>query len=247
MAGILSGDEAIKKDVLEGIDVHQRAADTLTQYGQPTSRQEAKARTFAPIYGAVSGTDAEMTYYNLLLNQFCPGLGRWHRQLEEEALSLGKITLPTGREYAFPHMERTAYGVKGGTRLKNFPVQGAATADLVPISVIMVWRELQRRSDLNSVLINTVHDSVVLDVYPGEEVEVAILVAKTMLDIDKEIQRRYNYELTIPLGVELSIGDDWYNQEEIMQAEQTGWYKIGDGWEELETQWKNFQNQKQAA
>ena len=55
--------------------------------GQPMSRQDAKAHTFAPLYGA-SGfgrTEAEAAYYKQFTTKY-KGISEWHKRLASEIL-----------------------------------------------------------------------------------------------------------------------------------------------------------------
>jgi len=51
-AAYLSQDEVAINEVSTGFDVHAYTAQVITDAGQPTDRQTAKAHTFAPLYGA---------------------------------------------------------------------------------------------------------------------------------------------------------------------------------------------------
>ena len=51
VAGFLSKDKQVYKDVKNDVDVHQYTADTMN-----VSRQDAKAHTFKPLYGGILGT-----------------------------------------------------------------------------------------------------------------------------------------------------------------------------------------------
>ena len=51
-AAYLSQDEVAIEEVSTGFDVHAYTAKVISDAGQPTSRQDAKAHTFAPLYGA---------------------------------------------------------------------------------------------------------------------------------------------------------------------------------------------------
>ena len=51
-AAYLSQDKTAMKEIEDGFDVHAYTASVITESGQKTSRQEAKAHTFAPLYGA---------------------------------------------------------------------------------------------------------------------------------------------------------------------------------------------------
>ena len=58
-------------------------------------------------------------------------------------------------------------GSSYSTQIKNYPVQGFATADIVPIACINAYK-MMKYSNVKSLLINTVHDSIVVDVHPDE-------------------------------------------------------------------------------
>ena len=49
VAGFLGCDAAVREAIRAGEDTHQFTADTLTESGQPTDRQGAKAHTFKPL------------------------------------------------------------------------------------------------------------------------------------------------------------------------------------------------------
>ena len=70
VAAALSKDKVAIKDIIDGVDVHTRTANTLTAHGQVTSRQDAKTHTFKPLYGGTSGTKAEQAYYKSFLKTY---------------------------------------------------------------------------------------------------------------------------------------------------------------------------------
>jgi DNA polymerase I-like protein with 3'-5' exonuclease and polymerase domains len=102
VAAFLSQDETAIKEVTEGFDVHSYTAQVISEAGQATSRQEAKAHTFAPLYGATGfgRTPAEAAYYTHFTEKY-KGIARWHRELAKEVLSTRKIRTPSGREFSF--------------------------------------------------------------------------------------------------------------------------------------------------
>ena len=62
------------------------------------------------------------------------------------------------------------------TQIKNYPVQSFATADIVPLVLIDIENKLK---ELNSCVVNTVHDSIVIDVHP-EEINKVVFLIKTV-------------------------------------------------------------------
>ena len=52
VAAFLAQDPVAIEEIATGFDVHSYTAKVITDAGQPTSRQDAKAHTFAPLFGA---------------------------------------------------------------------------------------------------------------------------------------------------------------------------------------------------
>ncbi len=218
IAADLSGCEQAKEDILDGVDVHQRTADILTEAGQRTDRQGAKTHTFKPLYGGITGTDAEQTYYRAFLERY-RGISAWHSRLCEQAVERKRIILPSGRIYFFPFAKRfSGGGVSGRTKIVNYPVQGFATADITPCAFVEVGRAFERAvpdGRIRSLLINEVHDDIVVDTYPGEEHEIAEILYTCMRNVHLIIYQKFNYKLSIPLDVEVSQGPNWLDTEEV--------------------------------
>tara|TARA_R110002050_G_scaffold135794_5_gene258775 strand:+ start:1084 stop:3126 length:2043 start_codon:yes stop_codon:yes gene_type:complete len=208
----LSQDKQGMEDIKNNIDVHQYTADIIG-----VSRQDAKAHTFKPLYGGVTGTEDEKKYYKKFLEKY-PDIKKWHDKLQTEAIRFKRVKLPTGREYSFPYAERTPWGGSTyGTQIKNYPVQGFATADIVPLACINIYK-LMREQNVKSLLVNTVHDSIVADVYPGEEDVMSKIFREGTSNVIPALKQYYNINFNVPLDTELKIGYDWLNMEEEKNA-----------------------------
>jgi len=214
VAGFLSQDEVAIREVTEGFDVHSYTAEVISQAGQTISRQEAKAHTFAPLYGATGfgRTSAEAKYYEQFTNKY-RGIGRWHERLATEVLSHRKITTPSGRQFAFPNVKRRKNGtITDFTAVKNYPVQSFATADIVPAVLIEIFNRL---SNMKSMLVNSVHDSVVIDVHPEEEAQVVSLIDDINGELKSLIDNKFKINFNVPLLLEAKIGVNWLDQQEV--------------------------------
>lgn len=211
----LADDPQGYKDIAEGLDVHAFTAQTITQAGQPTNRQDAKPHTFKPLYGGLSGTAAEVAYYKSFLQKYAR-IAEWHDELCEQAVKHRRITLPTGREYDFPNANRYGNGsVRGATQIKNYPVQGFATADIAPVGTIEILRALRSVPTLRSRLILVVHDSNVLDVHPEEFELVKALVCQGLNRMPEAMFERYGLRLKMAYDFELKAGPNWLDLKEI--------------------------------
>ena len=208
-AVFLAQDKQGMQDVLDGVDVHQFTADTIG-----VSRQEAKAHTFKPLYGGMSGTEDEKRYYKAFLEKY-KDIAVWHERLQSSAIEIKKIRTPSGREYAFPYAQRMAWGGSSySTQIKNYPVQGFATADVVPIACINAYN-LLRDKKVKSLLINTVHDSIVADIYPGEEDTMADLLELATFNVIQSLKSYYDLDFNVPLDTETKVGYNWLDMKEI--------------------------------
>jgi DNA polymerase I-like protein with 3'-5' exonuclease and polymerase domains len=214
VAALLSQDKVAMQEVSTGFDVHSYTAKIITEAGQPTSRQEAKAHTFAPLYGATGygRTKAEAEYYTHFMDKY-KGIAKWHKKLGDEAINLGRIKIPSGRQYAFPDVERRASGTPTHfTMIKNYPVQGFATGDIVPIVLLEIEKRLE---DYKSMLVNSVHDSVVLDVHPLEEATVLRIIDEVNKNLKSIVESHFDIDVNVPLLLEAKIGNNWLDVKDV--------------------------------
>ena len=218
VAAQLSGDEVMKKDILDGSDVHKYTASIIFDKDEKDvtkdERTMAKAHTFKPLYGGTHGTPNEMAYYRDFMDKY-PRLAKWHEDLQAEAITEGSVTLYTGQQFAFPGTERLASGAASNApAIKNYPVQGLAGGCIMPLALIRLQSAFSKKG-IKSLIINTVHDSVVIDVYPGEEDVVSKLAYKAMADVTKTFEDYYNVKWSVPFGVDLEMGYNWLEMETI--------------------------------
>jgi DNA polymerase I-like protein with 3'-5' exonuclease and polymerase domains len=213
-AAYLSQDGVAIEEVSTGFDVHSYTAEVITDAGQPTDRQTAKAHTFAPLYGATGfgRTPAEAEYYTHFTQKY-QGVADWHSRLAKEAIATGKITTPSGREFAFPDVRRNSRGrVSNFTQIKNYPVQSFATADIVPLALLHIDKLLD---GMQSCVVNTVHDSIVIDIHPDEERRVINIIEETNRVLPDLITLRWGLVFNVPLELEAKIGPNWLDTYDV--------------------------------
>ena len=213
-AAFLSQDKVAIAEINTGFDVHNYTAKVISDAGEPTTRQQAKEHTFAPLFGA-SGygrSKAVAAYYEHFTKKYT-GVASWHKELAKEALRFNKITNVSGRQYAFPDVTRRSNGsVTHFTMIKNYPVQGFATGDVVPVVLCEIERNL---AGLNSCVVNSVHDSVVIDIHP-DEIEKVIQIIKDMNSgLNALVERAYGVVMNIPLLLEAKIGPNWLEIKDV--------------------------------
>lgn len=214
VAGELSRDPQIIHDIMSGKDVHKQTASIINQKSVDTitknERQGAKAYTFAPLYGGMGAN--EPPHIQRYFQEFFviyKGLATWQKGLMDGVLKDGIVRIPSGREYYWPNAKRTRNGrITGATQVVNYPVQGFATGDIVPLACIRALRAFRERG-LKSKLILTVHDSIVVDVFPGEIGKVAQALSWAMKGVTDEVKERWKYEFSLALDIELEAGKNW--------------------------------------
>jgi DNA polymerase I-like protein with 3'-5' exonuclease and polymerase domains len=96
--------------------------------------------------------------------------------------------------------------------IKNYPVQGFATGDVVPVVLNEMHKRLQ---PMESCLVNTVHDSMVVDVHPEEEEQVIQMVNDMNNDLNDLIEEAYGVTMNVPLLLEAKIGPNWLDTVDV--------------------------------
>ena len=214
VAAFLSQDPVAIAEIETGFDVHSYTAKVISDAGQPTSRQAAKEHTFAPLFGATGygRSKAEEAYY-IHFNEKYEGIASWHKKLADEAIRFQKITNVSGRQYAFPDVTRRANGTPTHfTMIKNYPVQGFATGDVVPVVLVEMEKLL---APLQSCLVNTVHDSTVVDVHPDEVDQVIQIVQDMNDELNDLVEKAYGVTMNVPLLLEAKIGPNWLDTKDV--------------------------------
>lgn len=226
VAGELSRDSQIIDDILNEKDVHgQTAAIVTQQVGLPIDwkdkehkpiRDENKPYTFAPLYGGQGANEPPhiQKYFQEFWNIY-PEHAEWQYQMMDNVIQKGYIVTPSGREYMFPGTRRLkGRRTTNATNIVNYPVQGFATGDIVPLACIRLLRAFKERN-LRSLCVLTVHDSLVVDVYPGELEQVKEAAIWAMTKIEEEIESRWGYKMVLPMRMEMAVGPNWGDMETI--------------------------------
>jgi DNA polymerase I-like protein with 3'-5' exonuclease and polymerase domains len=135
--------------------------------------------------------------------------------IKGEQKEIGYYQSFTGRIYKFFTGDAPDFllrkGIKTGFNppdIKNYPVQGTATADIVMLFLGMLWRKSLNNRD-KYLLINTVHDSVVIDC-KKEFVNYTCNLIKNEVNLIKVcLKQMYNIDFNVPLYVDIKIGTNW--------------------------------------
>lgn len=203
------------KDITSGADVHKYTASVLLSKPEEevtrAERQEAKKDTFKPTYGGTSGSADQQRYYAAFAEKYS-ALTATQKGWTHKVLNEKKLRTEYGMIFYWPECKMTQSGyITHSTNIYNYPVQGLATAEIIPIGLVCAWH---RMKDMRSFLVNTVHDSIIGEIHP-EETELWHEVAKQCLinDCYMILDKLYDLQLTVPLGTGVMIGRRWADVE----------------------------------
>lgn len=207
MAADLGRDGVAIQEISNDVDIHSITAQTLTLAGEPTSRQQAKSRTFRPLYGGSSGTKAEQEYCKFFNSKY-KGIAETQRGWALRVVNEKKLVTPYGMIFYWPdtRMDRSGY-ITNTTSIFNYPVQGHATAEIIPMALVAFWYAV--RGKLVEIL-NTIHDSIVARVHKDSVEWYEEQSRKCLTDeVFKFLKNIYNYEFITPLGAGLKLSRNW--------------------------------------
>lgn len=223
-AADLAKDPVAIKDIQDGADVHANTARILfaaewdETIGPKVGRNDdlrsaAKASTFKPLYGGSSGTKAERAYYDAFKERYA-SIAEMQYGWATSVLSTHQLRIPSGLIFYWPDcfMDERGY-IKFTTQIYDYPIQSFATADLAPTATVYLWH-LMRISEMQSFLINIVHDSAVGELHPEEIEEWSELLSQCFNHVIVwYFKQVYDYEWTTPLATEVKTYRHWNEPE----------------------------------
>jgi DNA polymerase I-like protein with 3'-5' exonuclease and polymerase domains len=68
---------------------------------------------------------------------------------------------------------------------------------------------------LQSCIVNTVHDSIVIDVHPDEVDKVLQVVESINSNMKSIIDTRWDIDFNVPLKLDAKIGDNWLDTKDV--------------------------------
>jgi DNA polymerase I-like protein with 3'-5' exonuclease and polymerase domains len=73
-----------------------------------------------------------------------------------------------------------------------------------------------RLKGYKSMLVNSVHDSVVLDVHPAEVKDVLGIIESVNKNLKNIVESYYDIDVNVPLLLESKIGDNWLDVKDVV-------------------------------
>jgi len=220
-AAYLSQDKVAMQEIYDGIDQH---GSNQKAFGLPT-RLISKVFLFRIIYANLKyaahtyandadfmGTSSSKKFWQKVIDEFVTkynGFTAWHDRLVQEVTQTGRIVMPTGRIYSFDRDKKGEWPI---TQIYNYPVQGLG-ADIMSI-IRISFRKRFIDAGVAGVIINTVHDSIVVDVPKHELPRVAQIFYDVFNDFPANFKRVFGLEFNLPLRCEILYGNNMKELEE---------------------------------
>lgn len=223
-AGMISGDRTLFEAFASGQDVHTYLAAMMLGVPagdvQKEQRNAMKTTNFHVLYGGgphglSARLGSSLVYAQELIELFdqtFEGYRAWERgvrrEMRENLVVYSRYGAP--RRCIRPPSWKSPIGRKILRQAGNAPIQGGSSWH-TNLGLVKTQR-LMAEQGLRSVMMMTVHDSAVFDVYPGE-LEAVMAVARE--GMERPDTAKYGVDLTIPLVVDFKVGPNWGEMEEI--------------------------------
>jgi DNA polymerase-1 len=209
MAGVESLKEAFNND----IDIHTKTASDIFKVPieavTKDMRRMAKAVNFGILYGISGFGLSENLNINSkeaskFINEYYetyPGIKKYQDECIKKAHLDGYVKTMFGRIRTIPELENKNYMIRSGAEriALNTPVQGTS-ADIIKIAMVRLYEEFTK-NNLESKMLVTVHDEIVVDCKKDEFEIVNKLLKQVMENVIK---------LEVSLLVEIEYGNNWY-------------------------------------
>ena len=141
-----------------------------------------------------------------------PGLKQWQRDNTIKVIANhGRMVSETGRLFVFPLNNNGKYDER---KIKNYPVQGMAGGDILPLATVII-RRYMRKYRLRSIMILTVHDSIVFDYVKSEEKILSDICMSVFKNLPTYIRNYFGFEWTVDLTGEVEAGPTYGSQKQI--------------------------------
>jgi DNA polymerase-1 len=230
MAAFLSQDKKMLEAIRLGEDIHTSMAAVMLN--KPTSavteqeRQECKTRTFLILYGGgarklAGDLKISVRKAQQLINEYFEafsGLKNYIDQTHREVKRDLEVRTIFGlrRTFQRPSNWASSDGWMIQRQAFNTKVQSSA-ACITYVAMLDLAAEL-KRNNLKSLMVLQVHDSVVVDVYPGEERIVAKLAKKCMENAGIRAAAYGAHGIDVPLKCDVKIGPTWADVQLVEDA-----------------------------
>jgi DNA polymerase-1 len=227
VAAELSKDAVMLQEINSGIDQHSATCvELMEQELNKNNRTDAKIFNFRMIYGGTPYgfyMDSKMpafsqkkwkTIYDNFYNKYT-GLEYWQDTNIANAMRHGEMQVITGRRFVFhKNLRKEGTDVYNERQIKNYPVQGVAGGDILPLLCVIIRRGLAN-AGFTSRLILTVHDSIIIDYVDAERERIIKLCGFVVNNLREYVERYFGIKWVSKIEGEIEIGSNWGAMKEV--------------------------------
>lgn len=208
----MSGDEALKKALLEAHDVHSETAALVFGVSPEEVTEEMRRAAKMVNYGLSYGLETYGLAQRLGIEneeaqhivsryfESFPGVKNFMEEVVAKAKETGYTETIFGRRRYIPQLQNRSYQVRrmGERMAMNAPIQGTA-ADIIKVAMVGLEGEL-RSEGMEARQILQVHDEIVVEAPKAEAKDGARVLREAMTKA---------VDLAVPLDVEVGAGSNW--------------------------------------
>lgn len=212
----ISGDENMIGAFRSGIDIHTSTAAKVFHVPEDMVTSELRKRAKAVNFGIVYGIGEfslsddlhismkEAKEYIESYKASYPLVDKYLKDIVSEGYDKGYVSTLYGRRRYIPELSgQNKMLKKFGERVAmNSPIQGTA-ADIIKVAMINVDRRLKNEG-IDARLILQVHDELVIEAHKNCADRASIVLREEMENA---------ISLPVPLSVELTVGETWYDNK----------------------------------
>lgn len=239
-------DKVLTKELNSGVDIHTRNASEWLGIPEKDvteeQRKAIKSISFGLIYGASVSTLADNakileSLARDIVNRFYKKYRKvyeFHEHLKEikashgipsskeNTLKLGPgfINTITGRTYSISPSESESGQLYWPlTAMKNYPIQGFSTGDLVPYVFNLISFFIEAESYTSIEMVSTVHDDCTYQVSNELIMEFLCIVEFVFQNLNTWFEKHFDYQLQVVYNYDVKIGTSLNNQDKFKRSE----------------------------
>ncbi|PHK50941.1 DNA polymerase I [Staphylococcus edaphicus] len=210
----ITQDESMKQAFINDEDIHTATAmkvfDVQPDEVDSIMRRQAKAVNFGIVYGISDyGLSQSLGITRKQAKQFIddyldsfPGVKQYMEDIVKDCKAQGYVETLLHRRRYIPDITSRNFNLRGFAErtAMNTPIQGSA-ADIIKLAMVNFANEV-KHTNFHAQLLLQVHDELIFEL-PKEEVETFGEFIENIMD--------NALELDVPLKVESSYGETWYD------------------------------------
>jgi len=209
------------QEIRAGMDQHTIIGDKYFN----GDRQPAKIFNFRMIYGGTPWSyflDPDMPDFSIYkwqsihrgFYEHYHGLKTWHEKMIGQVQKQGWYQIATGRWFKY-YKDDSKTGNYRDQKIKNYPVQGMATADISALAAAVMAKKLREAPKVETLMIGVVHDSMIFDMPKDEMPYVKKMALGVFERLPKYIKSVWGFDFDLPLSGEFKAGPNYAEVEEV--------------------------------